>query len=200
MYIKHFEADRKLYAIISEQLDPIPLTNNIMHKLINSIMSQQLSTKVADILQKRFLLLINKKNILPKHVLAFTQAQIKAIGLSSQKANYITNVAQFFLTQKLSNKKLHTLTNQQLITLLTQIKGIGQWTVEMLLMFGMGRENVFTTGDYGIKVAMVKIYKLQHLTGKALLNKMEDISKKWHPYQTYACRHLWMYKDGTANI
>jgi DNA-3-methyladenine glycosylase II len=196
MYLKHFEKDRKLYNIIVEQLEPVPLTNNIMHKLINSIMSQQLSTKVADILQQRFATLIGKKKILPNHVLAFSVLEIKAIGLSNQKAQYITNVAQFFLDNKISDKKLHTLNNQEVIDMLTQIKGVGKWTVEMLLMFGLGREDVFSPGDYGIQVAIKKVYNLHHLEGKALIQKMEDLALKWHPYQSYACRHLWLYKDG----
>jgi DNA-3-methyladenine glycosylase II len=196
MYIETLQKDKKLYNIIAERLDPIEPKPNIMLTLIQSIMSQQLSTKVAVILQERFLTLFKSKNILPRHVLTLQLAEIKAIGLSMQKAIYIQNIAQFFEKEQIKNNTLHSMTDADIIQMLTQIKGVGQWTVEMLLMFGLGRENVFSAGDYGIQVAMKKIYKLENLDKKALLQKMETLSQKWHPYKSYACRHLWRYKDG----
>jgi DNA-3-methyladenine glycosylase II len=195
MYLETLQQDKKLGNIIIERLDPIEPKPNIMLTLMQSIMSQQLSTKVADILHERFLTLFGTKNMLPKHVLALPVQDIKDIGLSMQKAVYIQNIARFFETHRIKNNTLNNMSDEAIIDMLTQIKGVGKWTVEMLLMFGLGRENVFSAGDYGIQVAMKKIYKLEALDKKALLQKMETLSKKWHPYKTYACRHLWNYKD-----
>ena len=83
----------------------------------------------------------------------------------------------------------------EIIELLTQIKGVGQWTVEMLLMFTLGREDVFAVDDLGIQQGMMKVYNLDNTDRKALKQKMLDISLKWKPYRTYACLHLWQWKD-----
>ncbi|RYY62481.1 MAG: DNA-3-methyladenine glycosylase 2 family protein, partial [Chitinophagaceae bacterium] len=88
------------------------------------------------------------------------------------------------------------MSDEEVIELLTQIKGVGRWTVEMLLMFTLGREDVFAVDDYGIQVAMKKLYKLDDSNKKEFKLKMQSIASKWAPYRTYACRHLWDWKDG----
>jgi DNA-3-methyladenine glycosylase II len=85
--------------------------------------------------------------------------------------------------------------SEDVIELLTQIKGVGRWTVEMLLMFTLGREDLFAVDDYGIQVAMRGIYKIDDASKKEMKEKMIKISKKWAPYRTYACLHLWHWKD-----
>jgi DNA-3-methyladenine glycosylase II len=87
------------------------------------------------------------------------------------------------------------MSNQEIIDLLTQIKGVGKWTVEMILMFTLGREDVFAFDDLGLKQSVVKLYKIKETDKKLLLKKMETISVKWSPYRTYACRYLWGWKD-----
>ena len=85
--------------------------------------------------------------------------------------------------------------DEEIVELLTQIKGVGKWTVEMLLMFSLGREDVFAVDDLGIQQAMTKIYKLPVDDKKKLKESMLNISSKWSPYRTYACLHLWGWKD-----
>ncbi len=87
------------------------------------------------------------------------------------------------------------MSNEEVIAFLTPIKGVGRWTVEMLLMFTLGREDVFAVDDLGIQQAMAKIYKLDMADKKGLREKMLKISAKWTPYRTYACFYLWKYKD-----
>ena len=89
--------------------------------------------------------------------------------------------------------------DEKVIELLTQIKGVGRWTVEMLMMFTLGREDIFAVDDYGIQVAMKKLYKLDDTNKKAFKEKMLKISGKWSPYRTYACLHLWKWKDDGGN-
>jgi DNA-3-methyladenine glycosylase II len=120
---------------------------------------------------------------------------LRDIGLSNAKAQYVLNVAQFAIDNNLDDKRLKKMSNDEIIDLLTQIKGVGRWTVEMLLMFTLGREDVFAVDDYGIQVAMKKIYKLDDSNKKEMREKMLKLSQKWSPYRTYACLHLWQYKD-----
>ena len=105
------------------------------------------------------------------------------------------NVAQFAIEHGLNDKRLKKMSNEEIIELLTQIKGVGKWTVEMLLMFTLGREDVFSVDDYGIQVAMKNIYKLDDSNKKEFKEKMLKISVKWAPFRTYACLHLWRWKD-----
>ena len=91
------------------------------------------------------------------------------------------------------------MSNEEIIELLVQIKGIGKWSVEMLLMFTLGREDVFAVDDLGIQQAMCKLYKLDFENKKEMKEKMLKISAKWSPYRTYACLHLWRWKDNTPN-
>jgi DNA-3-methyladenine glycosylase II len=86
--------------------------------------------------------------------------------------------------------------NDEVIELLTQIKGVGKWTVEMILMFTLAREDVFAFDDLGLKQGLIRLYNLKETDKKLLQKKMEKITIKWSPYRTYACRYLWNWKDG----
>lgn len=99
------------------------------------------------------------------------------------------------MEHKISDKKLLSMSNDEIIELLTQIKGVGRWTVEMLLMFTLGREDVFAVDDLGIQQAMVKAYKLEGFDKRTMKQQMLEISANWSPYRTYACLHLWGWKD-----
>jgi DNA-3-methyladenine glycosylase II len=89
---------------------------------------------------------------------------------------------------------------EAVIELLSQIKGVGRWTVEMLLMFSLGHEDVFAVDDLGIQQAMIKLYKIKYTTKKELQTKMITKSKAWSPFKTYACLHLWKWKDTKAPV
>jgi DNA-3-methyladenine glycosylase II len=112
--------------------------------------------------------------------------------------NYIQNVAQFFIAEKITDKKLYAMETEAIIELLTQIKGVGKWTVEMLMLFSLGQEDVFAVDDLGIQQAMIRLYKIEHTTKKELHLKMLELSKNWSPYRSYACLHLWQWKDQGA--
>lgn len=158
-------------------------------------MSQQLSTKVAQVIYRRFLELYEGGEPTPQQVVDTPFEKLRAIGLSNAKAQYVLNVARFAIDHDLNDKKLKKMSDEEIIELLTQIKGVGRWTVEMLLMFTLGREDVFSVDDYGIQSAMKKIYKLDDLAKKNMREKILKISQKWSPYRTYVCLHLWHWKD-----
>ncbi|MGN6566821.1 MAG: DNA-3-methyladenine glycosylase family protein [Flavipsychrobacter sp.] len=198
LYIEHLSKDKKLQAIINE-LGPLgpKKRKNICLRLCASIMSQQLSTRVAEVLFKRFLELYDGEEPSAQQIIDTPFDKLRAIGLSNAKVNYVQNVARFVTEHQLDDKKINKMSNEELIDMLTQIKGVGRWTVEMLLMFTLGREDVFAVDDLGIQQAMIKLYKIDPENKKEMKEKMLRISKKWAPYRTYACMYLWRHKDAT---
>jgi DNA-3-methyladenine glycosylase II len=199
-YLLHLQKDKKLAKILGEPLPLLQMRQNIPLRLMASIMSQQLSTKVAKVIYKRFLEIYGGDEPEPKQVLETPFETLRAIGLSNAKVNYVQNVARFCIENEITDTKFLSLTNEEIVDLLTQIKGVGKWTVEMLLMFTLGREDVFAVDDLGIQQAMVKVYKIPTDDKKAVKEKMLNISSKWSPYRTYACLHLWNWKDTPAPV
>ena len=196
-HLVHLAKDKKLHKIIQlQQKYILQKRNNVHLHICASIISQQLSTKVAAVIYGRFLALFKKKNPSPKDIVAIPFDQLRSIGLSNAKTNYVLNVCHFFIDNKLTDARLHKMGDEELIEYLVQIKGIGRWTAEMILMFTLGREDVFAVDDLGIQQAMIRLYKLDTEDKKGMKLKMITISNKWKPYRTYACRYLWGWKDG----
>lgn len=199
-YKTHLKKDKKLAALLVEDNHELKRRKNTSIRLIASIISQQLSTKVAKIIFDRFLDLYNGKEPSCEQVLATDSTILRSIGLSNSKVAYVQNVAQFFLEHQITDKQLYKMQLEEVIDLLTQIKGVGRWTVEMLLMFSLGHEDVFAVDDLGIQQAMVKLYNIKYTSKKELQTKMIARSKAWSPYKTYACLHLWKWKDTKAPV
>jgi len=195
-YIEHLQKDKKLAKYLGTTVHELQFHENIPLRLMASIMSQQLSTKVAAVIYKRFLDLFDGEEPTPQQVLAKDHATLRAIGLSNAKVTYVQNVARFCIENEVTDKKLLEMSNEAIIDFLVQIKGVGQWTVEMLLMFTLGRADVFPLDDLGIQQAIAGIYNLEGVDKKALKEKMLKVAAKWKPYRTYACIHLWRWKDG----
>ena len=195
-HIIHLSKDKKLKIIMDLQ-EPYVLTKkeNVYLHLCYSIMSQQLSTKVAAVFHQRFLDLYGGKDPSAKQIAATPFETLRGIGLSNAKANYVLNVSRFFIDKKITDEKLDKMNNEELIKYLSQIKGVGQWTVEMILMFTLGREDIFAVDDLAIQQAVCKLYKIDPEDKKGMKEKMLSVSKKWSPYRTYACRYLWGWKD-----
>jgi DNA-3-methyladenine glycosylase II len=200
-YKEHLSKDRKLRKLI-ETGEPHQLKKrkNICTYLCASIMSQQLSTKVAKVIHNRFIELYGGKEPTPQQIIDTPHEKLRAIGLSNAKANYVKNVALFELEHGMDHKKLNKMENEDIIIYLTQIKGVGRWTVEMLLMFALGREDVFAIDDWGVQNAMINLYRLDRTDKKKFREDLLRISKKWSPYRTYACLHLWRWKDNPPEI
>ena len=197
-YSIHLSKDKKLKKLIENgQVFTLTQKKAVYLHLCGSIMSQQLSTKVADVIWKRFLALYEKKSPSPEQILSTPHETLRSIGLSNAKASYIQNVARFALDQGMEWKQLKNMNNEEVIVHLTQIKGVGRWTTEMLLMFALGREDVFAVDDLGIQQAMINLYKLDNTDKKKLREDMLRISEKWSPYRSYACLHLWRWKDNS---
>lgn len=198
-HINHLKKDKKFATIISEPVKELRRHKNISLALIGSIMSQQLNTKVAKILHERFLKLYDCEPTL-QQIIDTPFEKLRSIGLSNAKTNYVHNIAKFCLEKNITDRQLNKMTSEEIIELLTEIKGVGRWSVEMLLMFSLGREDVFAIDDFGIQQAMIKLYKLDKSDKRLLREKMLKISKKWSPYRTYACIYLWQWKDDKPQL
>lgn len=185
--------DKKLKKVLVHEIVIPGISKNITMSLVWSIMSQQLSIQVAKVMHARFLELFGGKMPKADEILKMPNATIKAIGISQQKANYIHNVAEFISTRKITFAKLQKMTDEEVIELLTEIKGVGRWTVEMLLIFGLGRQDVFAVDDLGIQKGMIELFKLQDLPKKELRIKMIELSRRWSPYRSYVCLHMWKF-------
>ncbi|MEI7964384.1 MAG: DNA-3-methyladenine glycosylase 2 family protein [Chitinophagaceae bacterium] len=199
-HIHHLSKDKKLKKIIALQ-QPVTLTKRkyVYLHLCLSIMSQQLSTQVAQVFHQRFLKLYAGKKPSLQQIADTPFEVLRGIGLSNAKANYVLNVARFFISEKITDTQLYKLENETLIQYLTQIKGVGRWTVEMILMFTLGREDIFALDDLGIQQAICKLYLLDPADKKKMKENMALISKAWSPYRTYACVYLWGWKDNTPS-
>ena len=194
-YSEHLAKDKKFKKIL-EGKGPFELTKKkkVYLHLCASIMSQQLSTKVADVIWKRFLALYDKEPT-PQQIVDTPFANLRGIGLSNAKVSYVQNVAKFAIAFGMEFKQLQKMNDEEVTQHLIQIKGVGRWTTEMILMFALGREDVFAIDDLGVQNGMIKLYKLDNTNKKQLKEDMLRISKKWSPYRTYACIHLWRWQD-----
>lgn len=198
-YRTHLAKDKKLKKLIEgQETYKLRRRKDVHHYLVASIMSQQLSAKVASTIHNRYLNIYGGRIPLPDEILATPFETLRGIGLSNAKVNYVHNVARFAIEQGIDPRRLHKMDNEEVIAYITQIKGVGRWTAEMLLMFSLGREDVFAADDLGIQNAMIRLYKLDNTDKKAFRAELLRISEKWSPYRTYACLHLWGWKDDRA--
>lgn len=196
VYHEHLSKDKKLAPLVAAFPGlQLKRRKNICLYLCAAIMSQQLSTKVADVIYKRFLALYGDEEPTPEQIVATPPTTLRGIGLSNAKVSYVQNVAQYAIDNGMDDKKLYKMNDEEVMDFLLPIKGVGRWTVEMQLMFALGREDVFAVDDLGIQQGMIKLYKLDATDKKKLKEKMLKISAKWSPYRTYACMMLWRWKD-----
>ena len=194
-YRKHLRKDPVLAPLIVNVRELPGAQGNIPVRLMSAIVSQQLSTRVAAVIWGRFLGLYNQREPSCKRVLETPSEKLRSVGLSEAKVNYVKSVASFCLEHTITAKRLSTMSDEEVIHLLTQIKGVGVWTVQMLLMFSLERPDVFAPDDGGIQQAMADLYGLDYTNKRQLKVSMTAIAEQWSPYRSYACIHLWEWKD-----
>lgn len=196
--IKHLRRDRVLRTVIdrvahdAHAWDMGPRRDHF-RSLVVAIVNQQLSGKAADTILKRFEALFpGKKFPTPKQVLKMPTAKMRKAGLSRMKASFLKDLSKHILNKSVDFKKMNRWSDEEVIEHLVRVKGIGRWTAEMFLMFSLGRDDVFSYGDLGLRNAIKKLYKLRsHPTPK----QAEKISAAWKPYRTLASRYLWASVD-----
>ncbi|MBQ3644489.1 MAG: DNA-3-methyladenine glycosylase 2 family protein [Candidatus Riflebacteria bacterium] len=169
---------------------------SVYHSLIESIISQQLSGKAASTIFMRLCNLFNSKQILPLDIIRSDDDELRSVGISRPKIAAIRDLTDFELSGKLPDlKKLHKMKNEEIIENLTQVKGIGRWTVEMLLIFRLGRIDVFSSKDLGLRKGFAVIKGTYPNLPK--IEEIEQYAEKyWKPYRSIASWYLWRACEG----
>ena len=186
--------DKKMQVLINKFGRPdFNPGQDYFQSLLRSIVFQQLSGKAAQTIYERLVKLIPKTtNLCPNEVLKLDKDEMRKAGLSFQKINYVRNLADYFENNSLQKKDVEEMTDEEISKELIQIKGIGQWTVDMFLMFTLNRADILPYKDLGIQKGIMKILNLKKLPSK---KEMENCSRKWRPYRTIACWYLWRMAD-----
>ncbi len=173
-------------------LPQLNVSEDLYFDLIENIISQQLSGKVAKAIFNRFCDLYPNGYPKPKLVVQTPIDSLRAAGLSQAKSDYVKALANFAINNKNIFDDMYQMEDQEIVRLLVQIRGIGVWTVQMLLIFSLNRANVFPIDDLAIRNGMQKLYGIQ-TTGKELRNEMLRIASLWNPNCTIATRYIWAY-------
>lgn len=197
--IKHLAAHDPIMARLIEA-HPSPQFEKhprYYEELMSSIISQQLSVKAAATIKQRFVALFGHFPT-PQEALTATVDDLRSVGLSRQKASYIIAIAEHARDNPGLFPRLDQLDNETVITDLTSIKGVGVWTVHMLLIFCMARLNVLPVGDLGIRRAVERNYELPGLPTPEQVAMIAS-QRNWHPYESIASRYLWLSLDNTPS-
>lgn len=175
----------------------LPLLEVQLHPyeaLLKAIIYQQLSTKAADTIFGRFEALFGGILPSPELLIEMDHDLLRGVGVSHQKIGYLKNIAEYFSVATNFDRDWTHIPDETILAELTQIKGVGEWTVHMVLMFNLSRPDVFPTKDLGIKLGMQQLYQLD-LPEKALLQRMTEIAERWKPYRSYGSRLVWKARD-----
>ncbi|MEZ0539988.1 DNA-3-methyladenine glycosylase family protein [Fibrella arboris] len=204
--LAHLQADPVLARIMAEtpiikpavSFADIPEADRLYLALLESIVSQQISVKAADAIFRRFRMLFSETADAegypsPAQLMLKTTDELRTAGLSFQKIKYLQSVAEFALANPLTIAHVSGMTDEEVVQYLLPIKGVGRWTVEMLLMFVLERPDVFPVDDLVIRQKIVRAYSLTE-TGRPLYKRLQEIAAPWRPYRTLACRYFWRWK------
>jgi len=172
-----------------------PTLQSPFEMLTRSIIYQQLAYKAAKTIHDRFLALVGK--LTPTRVLARSQEELRSVGLSRQKASYIHNVAEAFsrggsLWKYRTIESLSKLTSKEITDMFVKIKGVGVWTVQMYLIFSLGRLDVMSSGDLGVRKGIMRLYNLETIPSE---KEVDKIAEAWHPLETVGTYLAWRALD-----
>jgi DNA-3-methyladenine glycosylase II len=156
--------------------------------LVRSIMYQQLAGSAADAIHRRFVQIYNGEFPSPSVLAATSDAQLRAVGLSGRKVEYLKGLASNVAAGNLDLASLSVMEDEKVIEQLTALRGIGRWTAEMFLIFCLGRPDVLPVGDLGLQRAIQRIYSLRKLPTP---ERIEKIARPWRPYRSIATWYLW---------
>jgi DNA-3-methyladenine glycosylase II len=174
-------------------LQPDP---DIFKALVDAIISQQISVKAADAIMARVCAAMPESKVTPENLLLFDFERLRALGLSTPKANYIRNLLEHIYSDQLKLELLPELEDEEIITQLTAVKGIGRWTAEMILIFTLGRPDVLPVDDLGFLEGVRAAYQLPTRPTKKELRERGEL---WRPYRTFATWYMWAVRRLTLN-
>lgn len=185
-------SDRRLAQII-KQVGPLKIRRRPGFAVLsNSIISQQLSIAAADSIIGRVKQATACWPLTPKALAAVTDTQLFACGLAQRKVEYLRTLQEAVSSGSLSFRRLAKLPDDTVIETLTALRGIGPWTAEMFLIFGLHRPDILSTRDAGLAASMRAAYDLPNDCSEAVL---VDIAEPWRPYRSIASRYLWAWRD-----
>jgi DNA-3-methyladenine glycosylase II len=167
----------------------------LFESLIESILSQQLAGAAASAIIRKVRALFPDGKLEAKRVNRIDAKKLRAAGVSPQKLSYLKDLSARVVDGRLDLEALKSMTDEEIMEVLDEVKGIGPWTVHMFLIFTLGRPNVLPVDDYGIRTSVQRIYGLAELPKKA---EIEKLAEKWHPYSTVASLYLWHAKDNES--
>jgi DNA-3-methyladenine glycosylase II len=187
--------DKKLAAVIKSS-GPCRLKPHTDHygELVGSIVGQQLSAKAAAAIWLRVLGLFDSKMPTPQQLIKIDDQKLRDVGLSWAKVRYVKDLAQHILDDRLDLEHIATMPNEQVIEQLTAVKGLGEWSAHMFMMFGLGRLDILPVGDLGVRKAVMSLYDLKQLPEPAQIVTIAN-QNGWHPYESVASWYLWQSLD-----
>ncbi len=189
--------DKKLAPIIAAS-GPCRIKPHSDHygELVGSVVGQQLSTRAAAAIWQRVLDLFGGKMPTPEQLIKVQDQKLRDVGLSWAKVRYVKDLAQHILDGRLDLEHIATMPNEQVIEQLTAVKGIGEWSAQMFMLFGLGRLDILPVGDLGVRKAIQNLYGLPELPAP---ERIITISNKnhWHPYESVAAWYLWQSLDNS---
>lgn len=171
--------------------------NNYYGELVSAIIGQQLSEKAGATIYKRFLTLFDNKLPTPEQIIDIDTEAIRNIGCSYSKAGYMKDLAQHIIDGRLDLAHIATLPNDTVIEQLVAVKGIGEWSAHMFMIFSLGRLDILPTGDLGVRKAMMQLYDLPELPKPAVMHEIA-LTHHWTPYQSIASWYMWKSLDNQA--
>jgi DNA-3-methyladenine glycosylase II len=187
--------DKKLAPIIAAS-GPWRIKPHTDHygELVGSIVGQQLSAVAAGAIWRRVLDLFNGKMPTPEQLIKVDGQKLRDVGLSWAKVRYVKDLAEHVLDGRLDLEHIATMPNEQVIEQLTAVKGIGEWSAHMFMMFGLGRLDILPVGDLGVRKAVMNLYGLKEMPDPAAIVTISN-KNKWHPYESVASWYLWQSLD-----
>ncbi|MHB1278802.1 MAG: DNA-3-methyladenine glycosylase family protein [Bacteroidia bacterium] len=190
-----FVHDPEFYSAVKDiELSEIVPHSDYFNYLLRAVAYQQVSGSVGTGLHGLFLELYPSHNPGPQDILDMSFDMFREAGLSGQKSTYMQNIARFWIDNKVTNEMLSGMLNVDLIAFLTQIKGVGRWTAEMLMIYGMGRKDVFPLEDFIIQRGFANIFGMKELHLKELKRQMALRSETWKPNRSCAARLIWTWQ------
>ena len=188
-------SDKRLTPVIAAS-GPCRIKPHTDHygELVGSIVGQQLSTKAAAAIWRRVLDLFGGKMPAPEQLIKVDGQLLRDVGLSWAKVKYVKDLAEHVLDGRLNLDHISTMPNEQVIEQLTAVKGIGEWSAHMFMMFGLGRLDVLPVGDLGVRKAVMNLYGLKQMPAPEQIITIAN-KNKWHPYESVAAWYLWQSLD-----
>lgn len=192
--VKHLRRNDPVLAALIDRVGPYEMreSRSAFEVMLRTIVSQQLSGKAADSIYGRLAAAMGGRSPRPEHLLPLSEEQLRACGLSRAKAVYVRNVAEHFDEKRYTLRSFNKLDDEAVIEALTTIKGVGEWSAHIFLMFALRRADVFPIGDLGLRKGMLKTYKLRSNTKP---KKLHQIAEAWRPYRTVGSLYMWRNYD-----